>query len=365
MRAEGDHRAAGVSLYTQQLLAHLPLARPDHTFLAFQAGNAPCVPGVRRIRPRWSTDQPGPRIAWEHMGLPWQVHRHRVDLLHAAVNVLPAGGGCPGVVTVHDLSFLRHPERMPRSRSVYLRVAVGLSVRRARRVIAISEHTRRELVEVMGVPEEQVVVVPSGVDRSFRPLPRDEVDAFRREVFGGRPYLLHVGTLEPRKNIDVLIRAFDRLQRRGAGHVLALVGAPGWMYQSLFDLVRTLGLEERVRFVDYVHPSALPLWYNGADLFAYPSVYEGFGLPVLEAMASGVPVVTSASSAMEEVAGGACLTVEPGSEESLAAALERALGDPGLRGELRDAGLRRAAQYSWADTARRTVAVYEAALAGS
>jgi glycosyltransferase involved in cell wall biosynthesis len=172
-----------------------------------------------------------------------------------------------------------------------------------------------------------------------------------------------VGTLEPRKNQDVLIRAYARLKRRlGLPHVLALVGARGWMYEPLFALARDLGLGSDVRFVDYVAPSDLPLWYNCADLFAYPSVYEGFGLPVLEAMACGAPVVTSSTSSLGEIAGDACLTVEPGSEEALEAAMARILEDASVRAPLRSAGPVRASQFSWEKTALQTAAVYRAAV---
>jgi glycosyltransferase involved in cell wall biosynthesis len=213
-------------------------------------------------------------------------------------------------------------------------------------------------VDLLGVPEGKISVVPLGVDERFRP------DAtVRPPLLGGRPYILHVGTLEPRKNIDILIRAYALLRRRTAlPHALALVGSRGWGYAPIFELVDRLGLRPHVEFVDYVGPDQLPLWYTGADLFAYPSVYEGFGLPVLEAMACGLPVVTTDSSSLREVAADAALLVEPGSPEALEEAMGRMLEDGALRDRLSEKGRQRASCFTWEATARRTAQVYEAAV---
>ena len=356
----GGYRAAGVSIYTHQLLRYLPEVCPGHEYLAYLGRTAPALAGVKaRISPV-PAERPAVRIAWEQVGLPLQLLSSRPDVLHGTVNVVPLLAAVPTVVTVHDLSFLRHPDRFPRARVAYLRVAVSLSARRASRLIAVSRHTGRDLTELLHVPPERISVVYSGVDPSFHPLPTERSGRLRRELFAGRPYILHVGTLEPRKNVDVLIRAYARVRKSlGLDHVLALVGARGWMFEPLFALVRELDLEEHVRFLDYVDPEHLPLWYNGADLFVYPSAYEGFGLPVLEAMACGTPVVTSASSALQELADGACLTVEPGSEEDLYVAIARLVESEALRKEKRQAGLQRASLFTWDRTARETVAVYE------
>lgn len=357
-----DYRAAGVSRYVHELLVHLPAARPEHNYLAFHGSDAPSLAGVESVLAPLPTERAPLRILWEQLGLPIQALKSKVDLLHATVNVLPLLGTWPCVLTVHDLAFLRHPDRFPSSKAKYLRFAVSLSCQKAKRVIAVSEHTKEDLLELFRLPPEKISVVYSGVGESFRPVPHHETEMFRRSVFGGRPYLLHVGTLEPRKNLDVLIRSFAEMRReRHIPHVLALVGAKGWMFGNLQKIVIDLGLKEHVRFVDYVAPAELPLWYNCADLFAYPSQYEGFGLPVLEAMACGSPVVTSASSGTGELAGDACLTVEPGSQQALEVAMNRVLEDAGLRESMRMRGLARAEQFSWYKTASQTVDVYEEA----
>ncbi len=357
-----DYRAAGVSVYTHMLLESLPRVCPKHQYLSFHGRDASPVKDVEAVVSRLNTARPVLRIAWEQAVLPFELRRHSIDLVHGTVNVLPVLNRKASVVTVHDLAFMRRPETFHLTRRWYLQAAVADSARRATRLIAVSENTRRDLIDVFSIPEKRIDVVYSGVSDHFRARPSEDLTAFRRQTMAGRPYLLHVGTLQPRKNIDVLIRAYAELRvSDGIPHALALVGARGWMYQSLFDLVVTLHLEDHVHFIDYVAPDRLPLWYNCADLFVYPSAYEGFGLPVLEAMACGVPTITSDASSLSELAGQACLTVEPGSQEALQMAMARVLRDSGLQSTMRVMGLERAKLFSWEETARQTVKVYQQA----
>lgn len=354
-----SYRAAGVSTYVRELVAHLPPVGEGTEFVAYVGPDAPRVDGVvERVSPAPTFRAPV-RIAWEQLVLPVESMMDGIDVVHGTVNVVPLGASAPSVVTVHDLSFMRLPDRFSRVKVGYLRAMVALSVRRARRVIAVSENTRRDLMELLRLPPEKIRVIYSGVHGRFRPLPPQETAAFRERMIGGRPYILHVGTLEPRKNLDVLVRAYAAIRAEtDLPHALVLVGARGWMYAPLFRLVRDLGLERDVTFADYAAPQELPHWYNAADLFAYPSAYEGFGLPVLEAMACGTPIITTTGSALGEVAGSAGLTVEPGSAGSLEAAIRRVLEDTTLRNEMRMAGLDRAAGFSWARTAQQTMDVY-------
>jgi glycosyltransferase involved in cell wall biosynthesis len=360
-----DYRSAGVSVYTQQLVTRLPAAAPQNQYVAFVGPDSPPFDDVERVQTRLPTYRPEVRIGWEQTGLVIEAARHGVDLLHGTVNVLPAARRRPSVVTIHDLSFLVTPRTLPRAKSLYLRYAVRLSARIAQRIIAVSRSTKRDLVESLGVSPEKIDVVYPGVDERFRPLSEDEKTSFRTGLTEGRPYILHVGTVQPRKNVDVLIRAFARLKAEAhIPHLLLLAGARGWMYDSVFRMVTDLGLQADVRFADYVAPKDLPLWYNCADVFAYPSAFEGFGLPVLEAMACGLPVVTSASSSLLEVAGDAAITVEPGSDEALAQGVGRILNDERLRQRLRSAGLDRASDWTWDATARATAEVYRRTVEG-
>jgi glycosyltransferase involved in cell wall biosynthesis len=363
LHAGRDYRAAGVSTYIRELTDELSRVGSLHEFIIFTGPDAPDTRGMKRAVSPLPTQNPLVRIAWEQVALPVEALHHRLDLYHGLVNAVPLAAPVPRVVTVHDLAFLTHPERFHPAKARYLRLVVAASARAAGHLIAVSESTRRDLIEHLGVDETRVSVIYPGVHGRFRPLPQEEVTAFREGRFGGRPYLLHVGTLEPRKNIDILIRAFSHVRRDlGLPHVLAFLGARGWMYQPLFDLVDELALNDHVRFMDYVPPDDLPLWYNGADLFAFPSAYEGFGLPLIEAMACGVPTVTSASSSLQEVAGNASLIVEPGSVESLRSAIARVLESPELASGLRTRSLARAACFSWRRAALETVAVYDRVL---
>jgi glycosyltransferase involved in cell wall biosynthesis len=267
----------------------------------------------------------------------------------------------PTVVTVHDLVFLRYPERFRRSKRLYLQALTGWSVRRARRVIAVSESTADDIVQLLGLPRRRITVIPNGIDHAaLRPLPAAEVAAFRRAKGLPERVILYVGTLEPRKNLPALIRAYAAI-RAETGATLVLAGGKGWFYEEIFRTVRDLGLADVVRFPGYVPDAELPLWYNSAEVFVYPSLYEGFGLPALEALACAVPVIAANTSALPEVVGQAGLLIDPADDAALAAALRAVLTDPALAARLRAAGPPQAARFAWDAAARRTLAVYESA----
>jgi glycosyltransferase involved in cell wall biosynthesis len=234
-----------------------------------------------------------------------------------------------------------------------------LAVHRADRVIAVSESTKRDVVRLLGVPESKVTVIYHGIEPEFRPLPPAEVAAFRTREGLPDCYVLYVGTLEPRKNLPNLLRAYALARRKhGVTAPLVLGGGKGWGYESIFALVESLGLRADVRFPGYLPLADLPLWYNGASLFAYPSRYEGFGMPALEAMACGAPVLTTRASSLPEVVGEAGLLVGPDDIEGMADGLAAVLNGGTLGERLRADGLDRARGFDWAEAARQTVAVY-------
>jgi glycosyltransferase involved in cell wall biosynthesis len=276
-------------------------------------------------------------LGWYPAVLPRMAAHQELDALHCPTYRAPLRTRVPLVVTVHDLAVFRHPEAFPAWTRTYSRAAVPRVVRGARRVIAVSEFTRRELVELLGVREGRVRVIPNAVDPVFT------ADGPRAEG----EYVLTVGTLEPRKNLARLAEASRRV-----GVELRVVGALGWGGVSANG--------SRVRWLGELPDDALARLYRGAAAVAYPSLYEGFGIPVLEAMACGAPVVTSAGGATEEVAGGAAVLVDPLDPASIAAGLEQALA---RREELRTQGLSRAASFSWKEVARQTAAVYREAAA--
>jgi glycosyltransferase involved in cell wall biosynthesis len=297
---------------------------------------------------------------------PFVLRRDRIQVLHAMAFVAPLLSPCPIVITVLDLSFLLYPDAFNAFKRSYLRLMTRLSVRQARQVIAISESTRRDVIARLGVPAERVRTVYCGVDPRFKPLPAAEVAAFRRRKDLPERFVLFLGTIEPRKNVSRLVDAFAQLlaadPETTSDLYLVVAGDKGWFSEPVFAQVEGLGLEDRVFFPGYVSEDEKVLWYNAATCFCYPSLYEGFGLPPLEAMACGVPVITSNVSSLPEVVGDAGLTVPPGDTAVLCEALRRLIVNPALRAELAQRGRVRARRFSWAQAARQTVGVYRLAL---
>jgi glycosyltransferase involved in cell wall biosynthesis len=362
-----SYRSGGISRYIYHLLRALARQPSPHRLTAF----VPDLP-VERAEwetgrlglhaTRWPTERPAPRILWEQVAQPWLLSRERVDLLHATGYVSPLAWRGPTVVTIYDLSFIRFPHLFNAANRLYLRVFARISARRAWRILTISEHSRRDIIDLLGVPAERVATTYCGVDGEFQPLDAREVAAYRARRGLPERYLLYLGTLEPRKNIGTLLRAYAELRASGTTtHELVLAGAPGWQYESLFDTLRQYRLSEHVRLLGFVEPDEQALCYNAADLFVYPSLYEGFGLPVLEAMACGTPVVSSNAASLPEVVGDAGALVDPHDHRKLAEAMGHVLNDIHLRERFREAGLLRARGFTWEAMAQQTLGVYEQA----
>ena len=366
---EENYRAAGINWYIHNLLCHLPDADPELRYTAYtHEPRFSSRQGLQVRRPAWSTAGPMGRIAWEQLVAPLDLRRDGIDLLHAMAFVAPVLGPCPTVVTVLDLSFLFYPDAFKAFKRIYLRLMTRFSVRRAQRVIAISESTRQDVVTHLGVPADRVQTVPCGVDARFEPLDQEQVQAFRRQKKLPERFILFLGTIQPRKNLTALVDAFDRLLRAKAPGTsdlhLVVAGAKGWFYEQVFAHVEALALSDRVHFVGYVPEDDKVLWYNAAQCFCYPSLYEGFGLPPLEAMACGIPVVTSNVSSLPEVVGDAGITVSPSDIDALSQALGQLAGHPGRARDLAQQGQARAKQFSWEDAACQTAQVYRRVLGG-
>ncbi len=366
----GSYRQAGVSRYIAELLRDFATADPaaGQQYTAFVGPEPvpdtflPATDGpLRFVHSRLPTGRPPVRIAWEQALAPLAAVRARLDLFHGPVNALPLVAPGRGIVTIHDLAFLAHPEALGAGRRRYLTAITALSARRAAKIIAVSAFTRDEIVARLGVAAEKVAVVHNAVDATFAPLPDGERARFRAEQGLPERFILCVGTLEPRKNLTGLLDAYARLTPH-TDAALVIVGGQGWMYDDALARVAMLGLTGRVRFAGFVPDEDLPRWYNAASVFVYPSLYEGFGLPPLEALACGVPTVTSAGTAMAEIVGDAALLTDSRDPVALAAALGRALDDTALRATLREAGPRRAATFTWAHAAAATRAVYDEVL---
>ena len=360
---EPGYRGAGVSHYIHSLLTWLPRVESRLRWLALMGHTRANFPGWEQQRAWWPTSTPPLRILWEQLAQPCQMRRAGVDLVHAPVYVGPLVCRSPVVVTLHDLSFYLYPELFRPFQRNYLRKFTRLTVRRAAGVIAVSESTRTDAIRILGVPPERITVIHNGVDDEMRPLPADQVSAFRRRRSLPEKMILFLGTLEPRKNIVTLLEAFALLRREGnLAHQLVVAGGRGWYYEEIEIAVQRLGLQDLVIFPGYVDQKELPLWYNAAELFVYPSIYEGFGLPPLESMACGTPVVAANTSSLPEVVGDAGILVNPLDSGALAEAMKRVLGDPEAGRTLRNAGLERAKQLSWRNTAEMTAQFYHRVL---
>jgi glycosyltransferase involved in cell wall biosynthesis len=296
---------------------------------------------------------------WEQVGLPLLLARDRPSLFHSPFG-LPIVCPSPGIATIHDLCFITHPETFTHRMRTYFRLFIPRSARRARIVLTVSETSRRRLVELFGIPETKVRVVPNGIAADFHPIrdPRRLADVRKAHGLPER-FILYVGTREPRKNVVTLLRACQRLWARGCVEKLVLVGRRGWLSEPIEEFVRRAGLDDRVVFAGYLPRRDLPAVYSAATLFVFPSICEGFGLPPVEAMACGTPVVASNASALPEVLGTAARLVNPLDPAGLALAIEEVLDDERLRERLRADGFERATMYRWDAAARRVLQIYE------
>lgn len=356
-----SYRRAGIHGYIYQLLDHLPAAAPDYRYTVFTgSGQPPSHLQFTIRRSRWNTDSPARRILWEQFAQPWQLGS--LDLVHELAFAAPLIMPRPFVVTVYDLTFMRYPERLTRTRRLYLRMFTALSCRRARRVIAISRSTADDLTKLLHIAPDKIDLAIPGVEPRFRPLPTEQVEAFRAAHGLPDRFFLCVCTIEPRKNLPMLIGAYAALpeaERRAVQLVLA--GGKGWMFDEVARMIEQCGVADTVHMPGFVADEELPLWYNAAETFVYPSMFEGWGLPVTEAMACGKPVIVSDVSSLPEAVGDAGRRVRPDDKTAWTDALAASVRDAAWRAESGERGIARAAQFTWEHTAEQTVKSYQRA----
>jgi glycosyltransferase involved in cell wall biosynthesis len=303
-------------------------------------------------------------VIWQRLQLPMpaDLATGPVDVFHAPNFVLPPVRRATSVLTVHDLAFLIHPECADERLRAYLEQSVPRSAARADLIVTDSENTRNDVICLLDIDADRVFVVPGGVDPAFTPANEERVAQVRAAYSLAQPYIMAIGVIEPRKNLPRLIDAFTRFRvRTGASHQLVIAGGKGWLCDDTFRQAERSAFPNEIRFTGYVPDQDLIALYSGAEVFAYPSLYEGFGLPVLEAMACGAPVMCSNTSSLPEFAAGAALLVPPEDPEAMADALESICTDPEQRSTLRSQGTARAAEYTWERSARQLLDVYERA----
>ena len=345
---------AGVGVYTSQILRAMAVERPDCRFTVYVPPGV-SVEGTPNIAYRPLPDVP---LVGRHVQWPARLRRLKPDVFFGAVGALPLMDvGSPSVITVHDLAIYRNAGWFPRRQPLSTRWVVPSSLRRADRVIAVSTNTARDAEDLFGVSPSRISVIPHGVSPGLRPMTSDQLAAARERLHLPERFILFVGTIEPRKNLLTLLDAWAMMRDRPD---LVIVGGWGWNYEPMKERISRLG--DRVHHLDGLEPAQLPAVYNLARVLAHPAWYEGFGLPPLEAMACGTPVVVSDTSSLPEVVGDAGLVVAASDADAWRKALEKILGDHELAADLRRRGILRAAEFSWSRSAAMTWEVIDDAV---
>lgn len=344
----------GVGVYTTEILRAMAVDRPDCRLTVY------VPPGATQVQVQGISHRPLPvmRFFGRHVQWPARLRRARPDAFFGPVGALPLRDvGCPSVITVHDLAIYRNPEWFPGRQPLSTRLVVPRSLSRADVLIAVSEHTADDIEQLFGVPRRRIEVVPHGVSHRFRPLGGEERDEARARLGLPERFILFVGTIEPRKNLATLLEAWAMMRDRPD---LVIVGSWGWSYEGIRERLGRLG--PRVHHLDSLDPTELPVVYNLARVLAHPAWYEGFGLPPLEAMACGTPVVVSDRSSLPEVVGDAAVVVPADDPEAWRRALEGLMDDPEQAADLGRKGILRAARFTWARAAGLTWGAIEKAI---
>ncbi|MFP4435760.1 MAG: glycosyltransferase family 4 protein [Chloroflexaceae bacterium] len=356
----------GIGRYTANLAAALGTLEHGHTLAVLYN---PALPNTRHDLPALLGDQPAIQLVQtnvrpfslaEQIALPRLARALQLDLLHSPYYIKPyAGLPCPSVVTIYDLLGLHLPQTLSRQGRLFYRVAMGLAVRSSHRIITISCNAQEALIRAYNIPPERITVTPLAADARFCPQTEAAVAAVHAKYGLPARYLLYVGANKPHKNLERLVQAWACVTPQQPA-VLLLAGHYDPRYPQVQQMAAAPGLRDRIMRIQNVAEADLPALYAGATAFVFPSFYEGFGLPPLEAMACGVPVICAHAGSLPEVVGDAAVTFDPYAVDELAAAIQRVLDAPALRVDLRERGLRRAQAFSWEQTARQTLAVYEA-----
>jgi glycosyltransferase involved in cell wall biosynthesis len=354
----------GAGTYMIQLIRALTALEAEYELVIFAQSSGRALIGTLPYdHLAWITvsdKNPALRLIWEQTVLPVLASRAGLDLLHSLHYTRPYRLGCSSVVTFHDMTYFLYPELHTLLRKLFFTQAIRSSARHADAIIAVSETTRRDTIRQLGVPAEKIFTAPNGVDPAFQPI----TDAHRLEGCRGkynlpRDFILYLGTIEPRKNIPLLLRAYHRLAQTGSPYHLVITGKRGWMYKQVWETIEDLNLQPLIHFPGYIPVEELPIVYNLARVFVYPTIYEGFGLPPLEAMACGTPVITTAVPAMQELLGDAGILVPPQEEDALFQALRELLIDRQMQAHLSMKGRERARHFTWKSCAQTTMQVYQ------
>ncbi len=361
-------RDYGIGTYVRNLLRHLARIDDSSEFIVLcRQADCASVNGLG-ANFRAVPEKAAPYSVREQLSVPMDLRREHVDLFHAPHYVLPPLARCRSVVTIHDCIHLRFPQYLPnRVAYAYARGSLWIATHRSDRVLTVSEASKRDILRYFRVPDKKIDVIYNAIDERFGQAPApEEIERVRERYQLDGPFILYAGNIKPHKNLERLIEAFHSL-RRGGGFDdvrLLIIGDEISKYATLRRAVHRHKLHKHVRFFGFVPDETLASLYRLASVFVFPSLYEGFGLPPLEAMASGTPVITSNVSSLPEVVGDAALLIDPYEPESIAEAMRRVLTDGSLRDQLRERGFARAREFSWDRSVRRVREIYDEVLAG-
>jgi len=357
----------GAGNYIIQLIRALAAGEFDNQLVIFAQQKGPRLINLQSGSSiEWQIvedSSPGSRLIWEQTVLPSLAQKTKIDLLHSLHYTKPLRLTCASVVTFHDMTYYLYPHLHTRTRRLVFPTAMRFSAKQADALITVSESTREDAIRLLEIDPKKIFTTQLGVDPSFTVL--DNNDAELRVISKyslPEKFILYLGTIEPRKNLPVLIKSYKPLADDGTDYKLVLVGKYGWMYQEVLDLIDDLELQDMVCLTGYVSQEDLPVVYNLASLFVYPTIYEGFGLPALEAMACGVPVITTRVASLPEIVGDAGLLIPVNDTEALYKAMSQVLEDTALREKLIHDGLARSKLFSWERTAQLTQQVYKKVL---
>ena len=351
---------SGTGVYVVQLAQRLPnLANPDEMVFAWPKDFEVSADGRQQNAEFIERGFAGPaaRLRYDQWGIRSDIYSYEADVVHYPANVGSVFPLHNMVVTIHDMTFFLHPEWYTRERAMYYKWAVARSAHNAARIIAVSQATKNDIIEVLKIPADKIEVVNQGADERFAPASDDEKEIARAKYKRPDRYVLYYGTIEPRKNLERLIAAWSSIADKFDQH-LVIAGRTGWKTQPITDCADRSPHRARIHFPGFIADEDLPAVISAADVVALPSLYEGFGNAIQEGMACGVSVLTSNNSSMPEVAGGAAILIDPLNAESIADGLQRLLNDPTLRAECIAKGKIRAAQLSWTKTAEGALRVY-------
>lgn len=361
-----QQKGAGVGRYLANLIKHYPVIDPTSEYVLYFSKetdiNLPPKFSVKTIKlPAMNFN-----FTWLNICLPWELSVNKIDLFHCPFYGLPFIQPCPMIVTVHDIIYEIHPEWFSFHQGMSFRLLARWGVRSAKKIIADSEFTKKDIIERYKVDEKKIEVVYLAPDESFKKIADQNLIERARLKYGIRnDYLIHVGAIHARRNIKRLLEAFQKIKEKKFDLQLVLIGGLNVKAADFYSLIHTLDLQSEVLHLAYVPEEDLACLYNGAKALIYASLYEGFGLPLVEAMACGIPVIASNVSSIPEIMGDAGILFDPYNVDEISSAMELVLRDTALRSKLSGKSLKRASEFSWLNAARQTVKVYNEAMSDS